>query len=110
MRLTFKLPAIVVAAILLTAVAGSVLSIVIGRHVLIEHGAQIEDSVVMDGTVIGSKARLRRVVADRFNVIADGAEIGFDSEKDRKKHHVTKSGLVVLPRGPADHVQIAHFK
>ena len=83
---------------------------VIGRHVLIERGAQIEESVIMDGTVIGSKARLRRVVADRFNVIAGGTDIGFDSEKDRKKHHVTKSGLVVLPRGPADHVQIAHFK
>jgi glucose-1-phosphate adenylyltransferase len=83
---------------------------VIGRHVLIERGAQIEESVIMDGTVIGSKARLRRVVADRFNVIAGGTDIGFDSEKDRKKHHVTRSGLVVLPRGPADHVQIAHFK
>jgi len=83
---------------------------VIGRHVLIERGAQIEESVIMDGTVIGSKARLRRVVADRFNVIAGGADIGFDSEKDRKKHHVTRSGLVVLPRGPADHAKIAHFK
>ncbi len=75
---------------------------VIGRHVMIEHGARIEESVIMDGTVIGSKARLRRVIADRFNVIPTGAEIGFDSVKDRKRYHVTKSGLVVLPRGKAD--------
>jgi glucose-1-phosphate adenylyltransferase len=81
----------------------------IGRHVLIEHGAQIEESVIMDGAIICSKARLRGVIADRFNVIPAGAEIGFDPVKDRKRYHVTKSGLVVLPRGQADRHRPAHF-
>ncbi len=72
---------------------------VIGRQVLINHGARIEESVIMDEAVIGSKARLRRVIADRFNVIPPGAEIGFDPAEDRKHYDVTKSGLVVLPRG-----------
>ncbi len=75
---------------------------VIGRHVMIQHGARIEESIIMDGAIIGSKARLRRVIADRFNVIPAGAEIGYDSTQDRVRHPaVTKSGLVVLPRGQA---------
>lgn len=72
---------------------------VIGRNVRIEHGAQIEECVIMDGAVIGSKVRLRRVVADRFNVIPAGTEIGGDPAADRRRYQVTKSGLVVLPRG-----------
>lgn len=72
---------------------------IIGRNVRIDHGARIEECVIGDGALIGSKARLRRVVADRFNVIPAGAEIGFDSSVDRKQYHVTRSGLVVLPRG-----------
>lgn len=80
---------------------------IISRQVLIQPGARIEESVIMDGAVIGSKARLRRVIADRFNVIPAGAEIGFDPAKDRKQFHVTKSGLVVLPRGQSRHPRTA---
>lgn len=72
---------------------------VIGRNVMIEHGAEIEECVILDGSVIGSKVRLRRVIADRFNVIQQGTEIGYDHAADRKHYPVTKSGLVVLPRG-----------
>ncbi len=72
---------------------------VIGRNVQIEHGAEIDECVILDGAVIGSKVRLHRVVADRFNVIQQGTEIGYDHAADRKHYHITKSGLVVLPRG-----------
>jgi len=72
---------------------------VIGRNVRVEHGAHIEECVILDGTVIGSKARLRRVIADRFNVIPHGTDIGFDPAADRKRYQAGKSGLVVLPRG-----------
>ncbi len=72
---------------------------VIGRNVRIHHGARIEECVIGDGAVIGSKVRLRRVVADRFNVIPAGTELGFDAASDRQRFQVTRSGLVVLPRG-----------
>ncbi len=72
---------------------------VIGRNVQIEHGAKIEECVILDNAVIGSKARLRRVVVDRFNVIAAGADIGSNPAKDRAQYQVTKAGLVVIPRG-----------
>lgn len=72
---------------------------VIGRNVHIEAGAHIEECVILDGVRIGSKARLKRVIADRFNVIPAGTELGWDQAADKKRFQVTKSGLVVLPRG-----------
>ena len=74
---------------------------VIGRNVEIEPGARVEECVILDGSVIGAKARLRRVIADRFNVIPAGAELGLDPVADRKRYHVTRAGIVALPRGPS---------
>jgi len=71
----------------------------IGRNVRIEAGAHIEECVILDGVRIGSKARLKRVIADRFNIIPAGMELGWDLAADKKRFQVTKSGLVVLPRG-----------
>jgi len=72
---------------------------VIGRNVVVKPGVLIEDSVILDGAIIGSKARLRRVVADRLNVIPAGTDLGYDQAADRQRHQVTKSGLIMLPRG-----------
>jgi glucose-1-phosphate adenylyltransferase len=72
---------------------------IIGRGVRVEPGAVVEESIIMDRTVIGRGAHLRRVIADRYNVIPDGAAIGTDPARDAQHHHVDRSGIVVLPRG-----------
>lgn len=72
---------------------------VIGRNVHIDHGAQVDECVILDGARIGAKARLRRVIADRFNVIPESEEIGFVPKADAARYQTTASGLVVLPRG-----------
>ncbi|WP_447979861.1 glucose-1-phosphate adenylyltransferase [Candidatus Nitrospira bockiana] len=72
---------------------------VIGRDITIERGASLDECVILDGAVIGPKARLRRVIVDRFNTIPEGTSIGFDQEADRRRFHVTESGVVVLPQG-----------
>ncbi len=61
---------------------------VLGRGVRVLRGAVVEESVVMDHTVVGAGARLRRVIADRFNEIPPGAALGRED-----------GGLTVLPRG-----------
>lgn len=72
---------------------------ILGRHVWVNEGAVIEDSIVMDHTTVGKGARLRRAIVDRFNIIPAGVEIGFDPAVDRRAYWVDRSGLVVLPRG-----------
>ena len=72
---------------------------IIGRNVRIGEGTHIEECVILDGTIIGPKCRLRRVIADRFNVIPAGSEMGFDKPSDIKRSTVGKAGLTVLPRG-----------
>lgn len=73
---------------------------IVGRGVSVQPGAVIEDSLVMDHTIVESEAHLRRVIADRYNVIPQGTRIGFDAAEDRRRFHVDPSGIVVLPRGP----------
>jgi glucose-1-phosphate adenylyltransferase len=70
---------------------------VIGRNVRIERGAQLEECVILDGVRIGPHARLRRVIADRGSMIAAQSRIGFDPGHDKRKFHLSDSGLVVLP-------------
>jgi glucose-1-phosphate adenylyltransferase len=72
---------------------------ILGRAVRVGRGAVIEESIVMDHTVIGAGARLRRVIADRYNVIADGDVIGAETQRDAQRFHHDPSGIVLLPRG-----------
>lgn len=72
---------------------------VIGRNVRIERGADLDECVILDGAMIGADTRLRRVIADRFNIIPDSEEIGFVPEVDAMRYQTTASGLVILPRG-----------
>ena len=71
---------------------------ILGRGVRVLAGAEVEESVVMDHTTIGAGARLRRVIADRFNLIPDGARIGLEPAEPRQGP--ADPGITVLPRGP----------
>jgi glucose-1-phosphate adenylyltransferase len=70
----------------------------IRRDVIVEEGAEIVDSIVMDHTVIGTGAKVRRAIIDQNNVIPPGMRIGYDHEADRARFHVTDSGIVVVPK------------
>jgi len=78
---------------------GSISHSIIRREVLIEPDVVIEDSIVMDYVTIRRGARLRRVIVDRYNEIAGGDCIGLDAACDRKRFHVTDSGITVIPKG-----------
>jgi glucose-1-phosphate adenylyltransferase len=72
---------------------------ILGRSVWVNEGAVIEDSIVMDHTTVGKGARLRRAIVDRYNIIPSDTEIGYDAEEDRRRYHVDRSGIVIVPRG-----------
>jgi len=72
---------------------------VIRAGVQVEEGAVIEDSIIMDYTVVSRGARLKNTIIDKLNVIQEGEEIGLDLEKDRFRVHIDTSGIRVMPRG-----------
>ena len=71
---------------------------IIGRNVRIREGCKIEESIILDGTVIGPQCHLQRCIIDRFNVIESGAILGGDKGRGGKRPS-GKLGLTILPRG-----------
>lgn len=72
---------------------------ILRREVIVEDDVEIEDCVIMDYAVIRRGARLKRVIVDRYNVIAPNTRIGFDAAADRARYVVSESGVVVVPKG-----------
>ena len=69
---------------------------VLGRKVFVDREATIEESIVMARCHIGAGAKVRRAIIDKNARIPAGAHIGFDEEQDRKRYHVSDTGIVVV--------------
>jgi glucose-1-phosphate adenylyltransferase len=77
-----------------SAVRQSVLS----QDVRVNSYSDIDSSVIFTHVNIGRHCRIRRAIIDRDVHIPDGTVIGYDQDEDRKKYHVTPSGLTVVTR------------
>ncbi|MFL6417241.1 MAG: glucose-1-phosphate adenylyltransferase [Bryobacteraceae bacterium] len=69
---------------------------VLGRGVRVHTGAVVEDSVIFDNCDIGRHAKVRKAILDKNVKIPPNARIGYDLEADKKKWHVTETGIVVI--------------
>jgi glucose-1-phosphate adenylyltransferase len=72
---------------------------VIRSGVIIENDVSIEDCLIMDNVVLRKGSSLKRVIVDKYNVINEGEEIGFDTEQDRFRCHIDSSGIAIIPKG-----------
>jgi glucose-1-phosphate adenylyltransferase len=85
--------------------AGVVISGAVARRSILSPGAhlhsyaEVEDSILMQGTDIGRRAIVRRAILDKNVSVAPGAEIGVDPEADRERFTVSANGIVVIPKG-----------
>src|SRR5207249_2506784 len=52
----------------------------------------------MDHVNVGRHSRIRRAIIDRHVSLPERTEIGYDLEADRRRFHVTDSGIVVVVR------------
>jgi glucose-1-phosphate adenylyltransferase len=75
---------------------GVVRNSVLFRGVKVHAGATVEDSIILDNCDIGRRSKLKRVILDKNVRIPEETEIGYDLERDRRFHHVTESGIVVV--------------
>ncbi len=78
---------------------GSVRRSILGQGVIVEAGATVEDSIVMDNTIVGRNARIRRAIIDRFNSIEPDAVLGWDRERDLAAGVLDSSGIAIIGRG-----------
>ncbi len=70
----------------------------LGPNVKVNSFTYITDSIIMNNCNIGRHARIRRTIMDKNVKVPEGYEIGFDLESDKKKFHVTESGIVVISK------------
>ena len=72
---------------------------VFSHNVVVEPGASVENTIVMERTTIGHGAKVRNAIIDKDVVIPPNTEIGFDAEADQSRFKVTDNGIAVIPKG-----------
>jgi glucose-1-phosphate adenylyltransferase len=85
---------------------GAVRNSVLFRGVKVHAGALVDGCVVLDNCDIGRRARVRHAILDKNVRVPADACIGYDLEHDRRYHHVTDSGIVVV-EGNRSSVEVA---
>src|SRR6516165_9192266 len=77
---------------------GRVRSSVIGYDVRVNSSCEIDTSIIYNHVNIGRHSRIKRAIIDRHVNLPEHTEIGYDLEADRRRFHVTPSGIVVVVR------------
>jgi len=98
-RLGIALDSIVAHGCILSG--GRVQNSVLSPNVRVNSFTEVHDSILMENVDIGRHCRIRRAIIDKDVVLPPGTEIGFDLDADRKRFHVTPSGIVVIGKGTA---------
>lgn len=75
---------------------GRVTNSILSPDVRINSYSDIDSSILFSHVNIGRYSRIRRAIIDRHIHIPEHTEIGYNLEEDRKKHHVTDTGIVVV--------------
>jgi glucose-1-phosphate adenylyltransferase len=77
---------------------GRVQRCVVGYDVRVNSYCEVSDSILYNHVNVGRHSRIRRAIIDRHVTLPERTEIGFDTEADRRRFHVTDSGIVVVVR------------
>jgi glucose-1-phosphate adenylyltransferase len=75
---------------------GRVTNSILGPDVRVNSYSDVDRSILFSHVNIGRYSRIRRAIIDRHIPIPEHTEIGYNPEEDRKKYHVTDTGIVVV--------------
>ena len=71
---------------------------VLSPGVRINSFATVEESILMKGVNVGRHCKIKRAIIDKYVDIPPNTEIGYNLEEDKKRFHVTDSGIVVISK------------
>ena len=78
---------------------GRVQNSILSPNVRVNSYTEVHDSILMENVEIGRHCKVRRAIIDKDVTIPAGTEIGYNLDEDRKRFHVTPSGIVVIGKG-----------
>jgi len=79
---------------------GIVQDSVIGRDVLIDSGATVINSLIMDRVKVGKNCKIQMAIIDKDVDIPEGVNIGYNLEEDKKRFYVDEeSNIIVISKG-----------
>jgi glucose-1-phosphate adenylyltransferase len=80
-------------------ISGStVVNSIISHNCFIHSYALVEDSILYSDTEIGRQTRIRNAIIDKYCIIEEGVEIGYNPTFDKEHFTVTPKGRVVVPK------------
>jgi glucose-1-phosphate adenylyltransferase len=84
-----------------TVVSGGIVErSVLSPNVRVHSRALVTDSILLDGVQVGRDCTVRRAILDKSVVVADGASIGVDKQRDLDRgFFVSESGITVVGKG-----------
>jgi len=77
---------------------GRVIKSVLSPDVRVNSYAEVDSSILFSHVNIGRRCKVRKAIIDRDVILEEGTVVGYDTEADRKKYHVTDSGITVVTR------------
>ncbi len=80
-------------------VSGIVRNCVLSSNVTVRSWAIVEESVILDGVVIGRHCKVKKAIIDKNNIIPPHTQIGYNLIEDNKRFTVTPRGIVVVSKG-----------
>jgi glucose-1-phosphate adenylyltransferase len=78
---------------------GTVNHSIVSPMVRVNSYTTVDESIIFEKVNIGRHCKIRRAIIDKQAEIPAGTIIGYDLEQDKKRFHVTESGIVVIPKG-----------
>jgi len=76
---------------------GFVYNSILGPDVIVEEGAVINDSIIMEGCVIGKDSKIERTIIDEKTTIGESSYIGFGDDIVNEDHpHIYDTGITVI--------------
>ncbi len=80
-------------------ISGVVRNSVLGHNVVVRSWANVDESVILDGVVVGRACKIKKTIIDKYNEIPPETEIGYSPKEDRTRFTVTPRGITVVPKG-----------